>query len=150
MNNHVRQKIYEWLLEITTNLTTFDQQGNKKPQITFSVNDHIELTTTMDMELQNDVKSFFNGLNLTQFNISNENMKAFIAQLNISSKPHPVAKYEVDICDGYCNGSFRDALFGYRAFHGYISLVVGFTILFILFRSINQLFFVFRCVYLEQ
>lgn len=120
MNNHVRQRIYEWLLEITSNLTTFDQRENENSQINFSVNDHIELTTNMDVH--SDTTKFFLGLNLSQFNITPDYLESFLRKLNLS-KLHPVTHY--DTCDDYCNGSFRDALLGYRSFHGYISLVVG-------------------------
>lgn len=123
MNNHVRQKVYEWLLKITSNLTVLDRQQNDKTKINFSMNDKNELTTNMD-NMHSDASKFFNKFNLSQYNITPEYINAFLEILNIS-KPHPVAKYEVDSCDEYCDGSFRDALFGYKSFHGYISLVVS-------------------------
>lgn len=119
MNNHVRQRIYEWLLEITSNLTTFDQRENGNSQINFSVNDRIELTTNMDV--QSDTAKFLLGLNLSQYNLTSDYIESFLRQLNLS-KLHP------SNCNDYCSGSFRDALFGYKSFHGYISLVVGFHI----------------------
>lgn len=122
MNNYVRRKIYEWILEITSNSTIFDHQRNENPQINLSIDEQIELTTNMDM--QSDSTKIFNRLNLSQFNITRENFNVFLELLNIS-KSHPVAKHEVDACVEYCNGSFRDALLGYKSFHGYVSLVVS-------------------------
>lgn len=113
MNNHVRQKVYEWLLKIAK---------NEKPQINLSIDEQIELTTNMDM--QSDASKFFNKFNLSQYNITPEYINAFLEILNIS-KTHPAAKYEGDNCDEYCDGSFRDALLGYKSFHGYVSLVVS-------------------------
>lgn len=119
MNNNVRQKVFEWLSKITSNSTKFDHRHKEKPQINL---EQIELTTNMDM--QRDATKFFNKFNLSQYNITPEYINAFLEILNIS-KTHPVAKYEVDSCDEYCDGSFRDALIGYKSFHGYISLVVS-------------------------
>lgn len=122
MNNHVRQKIFEWLVKITSNATKFDHQQKEKLPINLTINEQIELTT--NMEMQRDATKFFNKFNLSQYNITPEYINAFLEILNIS-KPHPVANYEADSCDEYCDGSFRDALLGYKSFHGYISLVVS-------------------------
>lgn len=124
MNSYVRQKVYEWLLMITSNRTLLDH--NEKFHINPTVNEQIEFTTNMDMDT--DANSFFTKYNLSQYNITQGNFVAFLEILNISklnlSKPHPPPKYEIDSCDEYCSGSFHDAISGYKSFHGYISLVV--------------------------
>ncbi|KAJ6644548.1 G-protein coupled receptor dmsr-1 [Pseudolycoriella hygida] len=124
MDNQLRQKVYEWLLRIISNSSIFEQQQKEKSQINISINEQqIELTTKMDM--QSGATNFFKKYNLTdmlQYNITPEYINAFLEILNIS-KPHP-PKVEVESCTEYCDGSFRDALLGYKSFHGYVSLVV--------------------------
>lgn len=127
MNNHVRKKVYEWLLKITSNSTKFGHQRNEKSQINLSINEQIELTTNMDM--QSDATPFFHKINLSHYNITPENFNSFLEILNISKLHHPVAKNKVESCVEYCSGSFHDALIGYKSFHGYVSLVVSTNLL---------------------
>ncbi|PSN45301.1 hypothetical protein C0J52_12487 [Blattella germanica] len=53
---------------------------------------------------------------LRQFNVTQEDLSALQALINSSSK------YEMTHC--YCSGTLREFLVGYRAWHGYLSLVV--------------------------
>ncbi|XP_037046567.1 sex peptide receptor isoform X2 [Bradysia coprophila] len=127
MNSYIRQKVYEWLLMITSNRTLFDQQQYEKSHINPSVNEQIEFTTT-NIDMAADTSSFFTQYNLSQYNITQRNLQEFLEILNISklnlSKPHIAHKYNIDPCAEYCSGSFHDAISGYKSFHGYVSLVV--------------------------
>lgn len=123
MNNHIRKRISEWILKITSNSTVFGHKQN--PHIDLSIDEQIELTT--NMETHSDAGKFFNKFNLSQFNITSENIETFLSILSISNnKSHPPGTYEINTCEEYCSGSFHDALIGYRSYHGYISLVVCF------------------------
>lgn len=122
---NIRQRIYEWLLKITSNTTLRDHQRYENHNL--PINEQIEMTSNIKM--YSDANNYFSKFNLSHYNITPENIGSFLEMINMTkynvSKPNTVARHESDSCDEYCTGSFRDALSGYKFFHGYVSLVVS-------------------------
>lgn len=151
----VRKKILKWLAEIRLfGIATRQRYHIKRRQLSAikfnAYNDPIIKSTKMFQ--QNATKYFESqNINISNLNITNDNINDFIKKLLQLSKPNNLSETthiaadgygavggsgtsdfgdDTETCQNYCSGPIRDMLLGYKSVHGYISLVVSICLVF--------------------
>lgn len=162
----VRKKILNWLAEIRL-FGVADRQRyhitTRSFQIKFNAYNDTTIASTK-MFQQNATKYFESqNINISNLNITNDNINDFIKKLLQLSKPNNLSDTthiaadgygggsgtgdfgdDTETCQNYCSGPIRDMLLGYKSVHGYISLVVSTVICLALFFVLDTFKAFFR------